>query len=178
MRVVLLFIGVASLTACHHPSGPTPKGEASFSIIAPAQNSNASSTASVYAIPPEPILPLATPVYPQTALASPKGAVTVGVRVDIDANGIVSGIQPSMAVFSTPNSYDSGFREAVEKAVAQWRFLPAKLQHVSVVKGSDGKDVLMVRDGENIAWSVDVAFKFTASGDVLVGTSSEHKRSE
>ena len=180
MRVLLLFLflGLAGLTACHHPPTPAPKGEAAFNIIPPAQASKEPKPDEEYAVPAEPILPLAAPVYPKGALASPKGAVTVGVRVNIDRTGRVTGIEPSLAVFSTPNSYDSGFREAVETAVRQWRFLPAKLQSFSVVKDREGKDAVLVRDGDKIEWPIDVAFTFSASGDVLAGvpTQGRHDR--
>lgn len=179
----LLLLGLLSSSACHHATVPTPSGASSFSFVTPAQldanqpkPSKESSGGAEYAIPPEPLLPLATPTYPKSAIDSPKGTVTIGVRVDIDSTGLVSGIQPSLAVFSTPNSYGSGFREAVEKAVMQWRFLPARLQYAEVVKGDDGREVSVMREGEKIAWSVDVAFTFTASGDVLAGLPSQGKR--
>jgi outer membrane biosynthesis protein TonB len=124
---------------------------------------------SEYAVPPEPILPLASPVYPKNALGSYKGTVTVGIRINIDRTGMVSGIEPSLVVFSTPNSYDRGFREAVETAVRQWHFLPARLLRPSTLIPIDGKEAAPMQDSETIDWSVDVAFTFTASGDVLSG---------
>jgi hypothetical protein len=169
MKSLLLCLAVIGLVACHHAPAPPPQGEAAFHILAPVQPSKESGQGSDYVIPAEPILPLATPIYPKAALSNPPGAVTVGVRLDIDRTGSVSGVQTSLRIFSTPNSYDFGFRETVEAAVKQWRFQPARLQHSEVVKRNDGSDVLRVQDGETVDWSIDVAFTFTATGDVLAG---------
>jgi hypothetical protein len=117
----------------------------------------------------EPILPLAVPVYPKAALAARTGRVVVGIRITIDIQGRVAETGPSPVVFSTPNAYAGGFREAVQAALAQWRFQPAVIQHFTSVREPNGEAVLFLRGTEKTDWAFDLAFTFTASGDVMSG---------
>ncbi|MDB6094634.1 MAG: hypothetical protein JWM32_2196 [Verrucomicrobia bacterium] len=115
----------------------------------------------------EPILPLAAPVYPAAALAMRPGRVVVGVRVRVDTEGRATVAGPSLAVFSSYNARGLGFREAVDDAVGQWKFVPARMQRTEGAKGADGGDLLMIKAAGTTEWVFDVAFTFTAAGDVL-----------
>jgi TonB family protein len=124
---------------------------------------------------------LATPVYPSEALKGRSGRVTVGVSITVDAEGRVSAIGSSLATFSTPSPHGPAFRQAVETAVRQWRFHPAQLQQMETKKASDGGDILVLKAVEPTDWTFDVAFTFTASGDVWSGLDHqgiEEKRSD
>ena len=175
MRAIILCLS-AALGACSHQS-PVPRaGEGAFTFVAPQSSPGDDIASSAepkvgtdFAIAPEPIRPLATPVYPSAALAAHRGLVIVGVRITVDTMGRVSAVDPSLAIFSSANSHAGGFREAVEAAVAQWRFVPAQLQHVEAVKDNDGHDVLFLRPMGTTDWTLDVAFTFSASGDVVGG---------
>ena len=114
----------------------------------------------------EPILPLATPVYPPAALAARAGKVLVAVRITVDANGRVSDVGTSLAGMSTPTPFAADFRAAVEAAVAQWRFRPGEVRHLETVHDPDG-DYQRMTSRENIAGTFDVEFTFNASGVVV-----------
>ncbi|MDB6128570.1 MAG: hypothetical protein JWM35_2466 [Verrucomicrobia bacterium] len=166
----------ALLSACSHQPALLPTGEGAFTFVAPqsapgndAASSRGPKIGTDFAIAPEPILPLATPVYPPAALAAHRGLAIVGVRLTIDTKGRVSAVDPSLAVFSSANSYAGGFRAAVETAVVQWRFVPAQIQHVEAAKSNDGHDVIFLRPMGKTDWTLDVAFTFSASGDVVAG---------
>jgi outer membrane biosynthesis protein TonB len=111
----------------------------------------------------DPILPLATPVYPVAALKAGAGEVIVGVRITVDADGRVSDVGTSLAALSTPSPFAAEFRAAVEVAVAQWRFRPGEVRHLETVHGPDG-DYQRMTSRENVAGTFDVEFTFNATG--------------
>ena len=114
----------------------------------------------------QPIMPLATPIYPPTALAAHAGLATIGVRITVDAAGRVADVRPSLASVTVPSSFGTEFRAAVDAAVAQWRFRPAEIRHLELVKDVGG-DFQRVTAREKTEWAFDVEFAFTAMGDVL-----------
>ena len=94
------------------------------------------------------------------------GAATVGVRVAVDANGVVTDIRPSLlAVSVAPPSFAVEFREAVEIAVRQWRFKPARLERIETVT-REGKTYQLWAGSEDVEAEFDLAFTFTPSGRV------------
>jgi hypothetical protein len=136
------------------PTPPPPaKGKISISEVQPP----------VQVINAEPLLPLATPVYPAVALAA---RATVGVRVIVDVTGRVAETRPSLAIVSLPSPFAAEFQAAVEAAVTQWRFRPAEIRHLELVKDPGG-DFQRVASREKIEWAFDVEFAFNATGDVL-----------
>lgn len=112
-----------------------------------------------------PIEPLATPVYPPRALKAKAGWATVGVKVTVDVNGRVSEVVPSMVAISTPGPFADDFLEAVRVALKQWRFRPARIEHVETVQSAQAT-YNRVASSENIEAQFDLSFTFTASGGV------------
>ncbi len=115
------------------------------------------------------IHPLVMPVYPPAALAAKAGAATIGVRVTIDTHGAVADIRPSLLVVNVaPSVFAAAFREAVEVAVRQWRFAPARVHYLERVTESEFTYERVTRT-EMIEAEFDLAFTFTPSGRVEAG---------
>jgi hypothetical protein len=169
----------AVLAACRHaaiaPTAPTPEeGTSAYKFIDPAlPPSKKKNEASISAARPttqtinaQPIMPLATPIYPLAALAARAGMATVGVRIIVDVDGRVAETQPSLAILSMPSMFAAEFREAVDAAVVQWRFHPAELRQLELVTDPGG-DFMRVASREKVPWAFDVEFTFNATGNVL-----------
>jgi len=110
------------------------------------------------------------PVYPARALAARAGGVQIGVHLVIDAQGLVSEIRPSMvAVTLVPAEFADDFQRAVEAAVQQWRFEPARIEQIETVTGDNGFTYRRVRRNEPTEAEVDLAFAFTPGGKVQAG---------
>ncbi len=113
--------------------------------------------------------PLVMPAYPPKALASKAGAATIGVHVTVDATGAVVDIRPSMlAVSITPPKFADAFREAVEVAVRQWKFKPARVLHLEAATEGEFTYERVTRT-ETIEAEFDLSFTFTPSGKVETG---------
>ena len=110
----------------------------------------------------QPIEPLAIPVYPRVALAANLGSVTIAVKISVDKDGRVEAVSPSMAGISLPTRFYQQFHEAIETAIAQWRFEPAKLARLEPAK----KGPPIVTGEQNAETSFDIAFTFSRSGTV------------
>lgn len=118
------------------------------------------------------IHPLVMPVYPVKALAARAGAAQVGVRVTVGVDGRVGNIRPSMlAVTITPPEFADKFREAVEAAVQQWKFKPARVHYLERVTEGEFTYERVTRT-EVIEAEFDLAFTFTPSGKVEAGPSA------
>jgi hypothetical protein len=160
---------------CGHARKPPREGTASFAMIEPtggargrvSGETTAPRVPSDTVIPAEPILPLATPVYPLAAYSKHTAPITVGVRVTIDAEGRVAEVRPSLRVFSSAGPLAPEFERAVEEALAQWRFRPAEARHLVPKTDSVGREYWQVTRAEKTTWSLDVAFTFAPGGDVL-----------
>lgn len=74
-----------------------------------------------------PKMPLAVPMYPDIPVSERRNWVTVGVHLNIDTNGNVTDITPSLVCISTPHPRSDAYFEAVKSAVAQWRFFFGKI---------------------------------------------------
>jgi hypothetical protein len=114
-----------------------------------------------------PLEPLVTPHYPPQALRGGAGLMLVGVRIQVDADGRVTDIEPSLASFSTPGAFADQFRAAVDAAVWQWRFRPARRRHLEPVKLADGSLYWRASNEANVATALDLAVTFQASGEVM-----------
>jgi outer membrane biosynthesis protein TonB len=112
--------------------------------------------------------PYAMPVYPARALKAKAGRNTVGVHIVVDASGHVSEIRTSMFVFSTPGPFAEDFRDAVEVAVRQWRFNPARTEQYEIVHDGEATD-MRVKGSENVETEFDLAFTFQPDGTVRQG---------
>lgn len=119
-------------------------------------------------VPAEPVQPLAKPVYPRAVLGRVQLPVTVGVRITVDAGGRVTHVGPSLVALSTGSEYSDDFRLAVERALAQWHFIPAELRHLVPKKGGPGQaGFWVVTRAEKTEDAFDVSFTFTATGEVV-----------
>lgn len=127
------------------------------------------------AIPAEPILPLAVPLYPKITPRDRPPLAFVGLRLTIDRSGRVAEVGPSIYALSTPGPFADHFRAAAEAAVAQWRFEPAMLHRFEVQKGNDARLVLAWKGGDVIDWVVEVTFAFRADGLVTSGATPAQK---
>jgi TonB family protein len=109
------------------------------------------------------------PVYPPRALKAKAGAAQVGVRVRVDMEGRVSDVRPSLLAASIiPPGFRADFEQAVEAAVRQWKFHPAKVQHVEVVT-EKGFTYSRVTRTELLDAEFDLSFTFTPAGRVESG---------
>lgn len=109
------------------------------------------------------------PEYPARALARKAGKAQVGVRVTIDAAGRVADVSPSLfAISIIPPGFAEDFNRAVETAVRQWKFQPARIEYVETVSAG-GITYERVTRSENLETTVDLSFTFTATGKVAAG---------
>jgi hypothetical protein len=113
--------------------------------------------------------PVVMPVYPKPALKAKTGRSTVGVHIVVDGKGRVAEIRPSMLVFNTPGPFADDFREAVELALHQWQFTPARAEYYEIVHDGDATFNRVTRT-ENVETEFDLAFTFTEDGKVEQGT--------
>ncbi|MDQ5981198.1 MAG: hypothetical protein QG602_4176 [Verrucomicrobiota bacterium] len=115
------------------------------------------------------IHPLVMPLYPPDALAAKAGAATVGVRVTVDTDGSVTNIRPSLLVVNVASpAYAAAFREAVEVAVRQWKFAPARVHYLERAREGEFTYERVIRT-ETIEAEFDLAFTFTSQGKVETG---------
>ncbi len=116
--------------------------------------------------------PAVTPTYPDRALKGGAGRAFVGVHVTVDVDGRVADVRPSMFVFSTPGPFAEDFREAVEAAVRQWRFIPARAEYYEIVT-EQGVTFNRVTRSETLESEFDLSFVFTAAGTVEAAVGAE-----
>ncbi len=80
----------------------------------------------------------------------------------------VTEIVPSMVAISTPGPFANDFLEAVQAALKQWRFSPARIEHVESVQ-TPQVTYDRVASTEKLEAHFDLSFTFTASGGVRQG---------
>lgn len=97
------------------------------------------------------------------------GLVTIGVRVNIDTEGRVTTVEPSMLTFSTPTPYAKEFEAAVRTAVMTWRFEPAYRYSLRVLRTAEGGGDPKESHREKTETYFDLSFTFTSAGKVLSG---------
>lgn len=169
------------LLGCQHPPKATDTGRSSFVVVEPRRPPPPTVTPNETIVPvsreqyreAEAIHPLVMPVYPPRALAAKAGAATVGVHVTVDASGAVVDIRPSLlAVSVTPPKFADDFRKAVEVAVRQWKFHPARILHLeTAIEG--GFTYQRVTRTETTEAEFDLAFIFTPAGKVEAGAAGK-----
>ena len=170
-----LVIAGAATPGCRHATMAQETGASSFTFVGapspppPPQRKARIDTeqpkTSARIVGARPLGTPPAPVYPRAALAKHAGRMLVGVELTIDTEGRVASVAPSLATLSTPGPFAAEFREAVEDAVKTWRFRPAEINHLEVVKDPGG-DYLRLASSEKIEWRFDVQFTFSASGEV------------
>jgi hypothetical protein len=115
-----------------------------------------------------PIRPLATPAYPPALLGRVRLPVAVGVHITVDETGRVAHVGPSLVAFSTGGEWAGEFREAVEAALAQWRFRPAEIRGIVQKQEESGRgSYWLTLSKRPVDDAFDVAFTFTATGEVV-----------
>ena len=114
------------------------------------------------------IEPAALPVYPLRALAAKAGMAIVGVNITVDATGRVTDIRQSLLTFTTPGRFSEDFREAVEVALHQWRFHPARIEQIEVVL-SPGFTYQRVTRSDNTETNFELSFTFNSDGTMAPG---------
>lgn len=167
--ILLLFAG------CRHVTEPEAAGRSSFVLIEPpparpgpvpgsAETTEPTSRAQ-YREASIQEKSVVLPIYPPRALAARFGAAAVAVRVTVDVNGRVADIRPSLLSMTTRGPFADEFREAVEAALRQWRFHPAKAEHIETVT-ERGFTYHRVTRTETLEAEFDLAFTFTTTGGV------------
>lgn len=165
---------VLAASSCRHVHPVTVSGQTAFQFVDSARTTKADVADALPENSPTPMIeaarpiePLSKPAYPARALAAHAGVSTVGVRLTIDPQGHVSAVDSSLRYISTPGKWAEEFRAAVEAAVMEWRFRPARIVVVERVKAGDGTDDFVIRRTEPSEWTCDVAFTFTEAGGVV-----------
>ncbi len=171
--LVVLLAAVPLLAGCQHAAAPVTTGHSSFVFVDEAKLAGrkpvelAQEREAVDVLDAAgPIEPLAQPVYPKAALARDAGFALVGVRIHVDADGRVTDVDPSMVCFSTPGPFAADFRAAVDAAVWQWKFHPAKRRHLEPVQLDDGSRYWRATSEVAVESVFDLAFTFSAEGGV------------
>lgn len=100
------------------------------------------------------------PAYPSRAWAAKVDTVQVGARVVVDAQGRVAEIQPSLrALTLVPAEFADDFWAAIETAVRQWSFAPARVEQIETVT-ADGISYGRVKTSRNVEAEFDLVFTF------------------
>jgi hypothetical protein len=179
-KVVGLLLAML-LAGCRHAPGPT--GQSSFRVVEQPPDRTPPPKSDAKPVQPTSLeqyreasvqeKTIVLPVYPSRALAAKAGAAQVGVRIMVDDEGRVVDVRPSLlAITITPPGFRQDFELAVETAVRQWKFHPAKIQHVEIVT-EKGFTYSRVTRTEMSEAEFDLAFTFTPSGKVEAGTSAK-----
>lgn len=174
--VMMTLLGLL-MTGCQH--APIATGASSFKIVEQPPDRTPPPAKSDAKVQPTSLdqyreasvqeKTIVLPVYPARALKAKAGAAQVGVRVTVDTEGRVTDVRPSMLAISiVPPGFRTDFEAAVESAVRQWKFHPAKVQHVEVVT-EKGFTYSRVTRTEMLDAEFDLAFTFTPSGKVEAG---------
>jgi hypothetical protein len=141
------------------------QGIASFKILTSTpeeQTTNGSTYLEV--ISPTPIGELKPPAYPENALKARLGPALILARVHLDSAGKVVEIADSPIGTQTQTRFIQEFRTEIDKAVRQWRFMPAELQECERGKdlNGDGKpDYVVVISIKQIPVFFDIQFSFS-----------------
>jgi len=154
--------GTSSFKVVESPAAPPPKSGGKVSVE--PTNRAQYRDAIVYE------KSIVLPVYPEKALAARAGGAQVGVHLVIDTQGRVSDVRPSMvAVTIAPAEFTAAFQLAVEAAVRQWLFKPARVEYVETITGKNGFTYARVDRTETVEAEVDLSFTFSATGKVQTG---------
>jgi hypothetical protein len=170
-----LIAGVVVLTGCRHAATPEEKGHSSFAFVdqpvgPPPESKGEPVQLTEHSQWREATLqePSVLPVYPAKALKAKAGRNTVGVHIIVDPQGTVREIRMSMLVFSTPGPFAGDFRDAVELALRQWRFNPARTEAFEIIHDGEATSMRM-KGSENVETEFDLAFTFQPDGTVRQG---------
>lgn len=115
------------------------------------------------------------PGYPQLALAAAAPPTEILVRVVVAEDGAVASVGPSPLAAPPSGEWTALFLEAVEEAVADWRYDPCQLRELEDGPDRDGDgapDFQLVVAPTPLKVYLDLAFRFEiVDGDGRVSTS-------
>ena len=160
---------------CQHPAAPhAAAGRSTFAFVDPPPPTDQPSAAKVEVSeeperyrPPVVVSDLVAPAYPASALAGHAGAATVNVQLTVGISGRITDVSPNAVDLAVLGWFAPAFQDAIEAAVAQWRFLPAGLVHTE--RGTDPRhSYLRITGTELVPAQLEVKFRFTADGKVSV----------
>jgi hypothetical protein len=165
------------LAGCWHTDVSESDGSSSFlfgPVATPPGKTHANdsieiSTTRDVLVDAEPIEPLAKPVYPKIARGAKLGVVTVAVQITIDPEGRVANVTPSLSQLAMPRRFSREFEDAVERALAQWRFTPSEIRHMEEASGAEGGTYMRLARREKIEAKGEVVFTFKDTGEVWSG---------
>lgn len=175
-RLALCLTGGTLVGGCHQArKEPPPAGTSAHRFVTPMTadveakpiwpTENQPPVETVH--PAEAIEPLAQPLYPAMARGRQSIPATVGVRIVIDEKGRVAEMRHSPLALTTPGPFAEEFRAAVERALKQWRFVPAQRQKMTPMAGGPAGRYWHVTKLGPSTDQLDVQFTFTASGEVV-----------
>ncbi len=121
---------------------------------------------------PASLLLMPLPEYPPAALSGGGPSALVGVRLSINAAGVVEDVTdtPRLTAYSGP--FAAWFHWSVENAVREWRFTSARIRTLGPVSpGSPERPVAATR---RVPTYLDFAFRFrVVDGKGVVSVGSE-----
>jgi hypothetical protein len=183
LRVVVGFVLTVLATGCQHAAGPA-QGEPVPAVPATGSPREGSVAVEFLADPvsrdekldeahvfvPASLLLMPLPEYPPAALAGGGPSALVGVRLSINASGVVEDVadSPRLAAYTGP--FAAELRQAVDAAVRRWRFTSARIQTLG--PASPGSAERPVAAARRVPTYLDFAFRFAVvdgKGIVTVG---------
>ncbi len=169
--------GMGAFSGCGHVATSEATGRSSFQLVRAAPTPSTASAQMAAGVATlrdtvtdaQPIEPLAKAIYPKVARGAKLGVVTIAVRITIDTEGRVVDVAPSLTHLALPSRFSREFQEAVETALAQWRFMPSEVKHMEEAPGAEGGTYLRLVRREKIEARGDVVFTFSEDGAVWSG---------
>lgn len=155
--------GRKPVAAAQTPVSDPARGQSSFEFLVDPPARDAERSRYEQFMPPRPIGELASPKYPERALAAGYGPVSLAVRVNIGIDGQITGIGDIPGKPQPTGPYASDFRQAVESAVRAWKFNPAELNRFEDGNDIDGDgkpDYQRLVSNEKMPVYFDVRFDF------------------
>lgn len=174
VRLLLLVVTLGSGCRTRTPRSSyqiLPPEEASFLSPASGPNLSGEATAShgpeTLQLHRNPMLkrPARQPVYPPSAHNAGLADIVVYVAIDVDAQGNVTNISPSLRHVSVPNHFSSAFFDAITDAVSSWQFRPAEDVFLESTTERGETKNRFIRSSD-VADTIEVKFTFTADGRV------------
>ncbi len=166
-----LLIGATAAAACARPRGamavgapPTAVGgDVGVRAIPDPDRTREPLPPDQEVVPPSGIPGNRLPAYPPEALREGWTPATEVVRIVIGVDGSVLTVSDSPLRGSTPGPHAARFRAAVEDAVQEWRFRPARWRRMVDGEDWDGDGVADYRkvvESREIPVYLDLAFTF------------------
>lgn len=125
LLIVGLVVSCRTTTPTRPRASPASEGRVSYeAVIAPDSNPS-SLIPQVDYIPANPAPENRSPTYPECLVALGLPPQAVVVRILVDEQGQVTGVQPSAVPSDVEEAYRADFVAAITEAVLAWQFTPA-----------------------------------------------------